>query len=175
MLDLTGEEHLDPTAEITLEVVKARAVRGVAVLTGRTFLLNILSLVAVGFLTVFLDPSDFGIFWIVSAIVNFLAYFSDVGLAAALIQKKEKVIKADLNTTFFIQQVLVLLLLTVLFLTTPFLQTYYSFSNEAKLLLFALGFSLLLSSLKTIPSVFLDPSDLSAFLDISKDGNHGLR
>ena len=149
-------ENSEPTSEITLEAVKARAVRGVAVLTGRTFLLNILSLVAVGFLTVFLDPSDFGVFWIVSAIVNFLAYFSDIGLAAALIQKKEKIEKADLNTTFFVQQVMVVSLLLVLFLVTPFLQSYYAFSNEAKLLLYALGFSLFLSSLKTIPSVLLE-------------------
>ncbi len=67
------QEHLDPTAEISLDAVKKRAVKGVAVLTGRTFLLSVLSLIAIGFLTVFLDPSEFGVFWIVSAIVNFLA------------------------------------------------------------------------------------------------------
>ena len=44
------EEHLDPTPEVTLEVVKQRAIRGVAVLTGRTFILSVLSLVATGFL-----------------------------------------------------------------------------------------------------------------------------
>jgi len=88
--DFETEESLDPTAEITLETVKERAVKGVVVLTGRTFLLNAISLIATGLLTVFLSPSEFGVFWIVSAIVNFLAYFSDVGLAAALIQKKEK-------------------------------------------------------------------------------------
>lgn len=151
-----NEEHLDPTSEITLEAVKARAVKGVAVLTGRTFLLSVLSLVATGFLTVFLEPSEFGIFWIVSAIINFLAYFSDVGLAAALIQKKEKINSADLNTTFVIQQIMVLGLLALLVLATPILQEYYSFSNEARFLLYALGFSLLLSSLKTIPSVLLE-------------------
>jgi O-antigen/teichoic acid export membrane protein len=150
------EEHLDPTAEITLEVVKARAVRGVAVLTGRTFVLSLLSLIATGFLTVFLEPSEFGVFWIISAIVNFLAYFGDIGLAAALIQKKEKISKPDLNTTFVVQQSLVLSLLVVLFLTAPHLQNYYDFSSDGKFLLYALGFSLLLSSLKTIPSVLLE-------------------
>jgi hypothetical protein len=56
------DEHLDPTAEISLDAVKQRAVKGVAVLTGRTFLLSALSLVATGFLTVFLEPSEFGLF-----------------------------------------------------------------------------------------------------------------
>lgn len=150
------ENFAGPTAEITLEAIKERAVKGVAVLTGRTFLLSAISLVAIGFLTVFLEPSQFGVFWIVSAIVNFLAYFSDIGLAAALIQKKEKLIKADLNTTFVIQQGLVLGLLAILFLVSPFIQRFYSLSYEGRLLLFALGVSLFLSSLKTMPSVLLE-------------------
>ena len=150
------EEHLDPTSEITLESIKERAIRGVVVLTGRTFLLSLLSLVATGFLTVFLEPSEFGVFWVVSAVVNFLAYFSDVGLAAALIQKKEEVDEADLRTTFTIQQVLVLILLVALFFATPVLTRIYSLSAEGTFLLYALGASLFMSSLKTIPSVLLE-------------------
>ncbi len=151
----TGE-HLDPTSEISLEAVKSRAVKGVVVLTGRTFLLSALSLVATGFLTVFLEPAEFGVFWIVSAIVNFLAYFSDVGLAAALIQKKEVPQERDLRTTFLIQQGLVVVLLLILFFLTPTLTRIYNLSPEGRFLLYALGASLLLSSLKTIPSVLLE-------------------
>lgn len=150
------EEHLDPTAEITLETVKQRAVKGVVVLTGRTFLISILSLVATGFLTVFLEPEEFGVFWIVSAIVNFLAYFSDIGLAAALIQKKEKIDDADLKTTFSVQQILVFSLLIILFFATPLFQRIYGLSYEGKFLLYALAASLFMSSLKTIPSVLLE-------------------
>jgi O-antigen/teichoic acid export membrane protein len=156
MSDQFGEEHLDPTTEITLDAIKSRAVRGVAVLTGRTFLLSALSLVATGFLTVYLNPDQFGVFWIVSAIVNFLAYFSDVGLAAALIQKKEKIVKADLNTTFFVQQLLVLTLLLFLIIVTPFIQKYYSLSYDGKILLYSLAASFFMSSLKTIPSVLME-------------------
>jgi O-antigen/teichoic acid export membrane protein len=149
-------EHLDPTEEMSLDVVKTRAVKGVVVLTGRTFLLSVLSLIATGFLTVFLDPSQFGVFWIVSAVVNFLAYFSDVGLAAALIQKKEKIENKDLRTTFFVQQVLVLVLLIILFSASPLLVKIYKLSFEGRLLLYGLGISFFLSSLKTIPSVLLE-------------------
>ena len=134
----TGE-HLDPTSEISLEAVKSRAVKGVVVLTGRTFILSVLSLVATAFLTVFLEPNEFGVFWIVSAIVNFLAYFSDVGLAAALIQKKEAPEEKDLRTTFFVQQVLVLTLLLVLFFSTPVLTRIYNLSPEGKVSPLLLG------------------------------------
>lgn len=149
-------EHLDPTSEVSLEAVKNRAVRGVVVLTGRTFFISVISLVATGLLTVFLEPSEFGVFWIVSAVVNFLAYFSDIGLAAALIQKKEKVTDGDLKTTFTVQQALVLLILVLIFLAAPFISRFYSLSSEGKFLLFSLAVSLLLSSLKTIPSVLLE-------------------
>lgn len=150
------EEHLNPTDEITLETVKERAVKGVVVLTGRTFFLSVISLAATAFLTVFLDPSDFGIFWIVSAVVNFLSYFSDVGLAAALIQKKETPSKEDLHTTFTIQQGLVILVLAVLYFASPFLAKYYGLTQTGKYLLYALGASLLMSSLKTIPSALME-------------------
>lgn len=147
---------MDETDEITLEAVKERAVKGVAVLTGRTFLFSVVSLFATGLLTYYLAPGEFGVFWIVSAVVNFLAYFSDVGLAAALIQKKDKLSKEDLKTTFTIQQVLVLVLLAILFLGTPIIQRIYALTTAGVYLLYALGFSLFLSSLKTIPSVLLE-------------------
>jgi O-antigen/teichoic acid export membrane protein len=149
-------EHLDPTHEITLETVKDRAIKGIAILTGRTFFLRALSLVAFGLLGAFLMEDQMGVFFLVSAVVSFLAYFSDIGLAAALIQKKEKVTDIDLKTTFTIQQALVITLVTVLFIATPHIQRIYGLSDDGRLLIYALGVSFFLSSLKTIPSVLLE-------------------
>ena len=153
---MESDEHLSPTEEINLETVKGRAVKGVVLLTGRTFFLLILSFAAWVFLSIFLDAKEIGIFFIVSAAVNFLRYFSDIGLAAALIQKKEKVEDVDLKTTFTVQQSLVFLLLIILFLISPFLKNYYSLSSEGILLLYALGASLVFASFKTIPSILLE-------------------
>ena len=75
--------------EISLETIKSRSVKGVLTLTGSTLVLNLISFAAQGFLWAFLSPTELGTFLIVSAVVNFLAYFGDIGLAAALIQKKE--------------------------------------------------------------------------------------
>lgn len=142
--------------EFGIGEVKHRAVKGVVMLTGRTFLLNILSFVAQGFLWAFLGQYEFGVFWIVSAIINFLSYFSDIGLAAALIQKKEEPTKEDLKTTFTIQQILVATLLLALFLLSPLLAKVQSLTHDGRILLLALGFSFFLSSLKTIPSILLE-------------------
>jgi len=150
------DSHLDPTTEISLETVKKRSVRGVVVLTGRTFLLQVITLVAQLFLFAYLGKYEFGVFAIVSAIINFLVYFSDVGLAAALIQKKDRPTDTDLKTTFLVQQLLVIVIIAVVFLLSPFFTQKFSLDNDGQILLYALAASLLFSSLKSIPSVLLE-------------------
>lgn len=154
--DIEPGESFDNTLEISLENVKTRAVKGIVVLTGRTFFLQILALVAGILLGVFLSPSEFGVFFVVSAAVNFLAYFSDVGLAAALIQTKSTVTDKDLKTTFTVQQGLVFSLIGILIIISPWIIDYYNLSQEGVYLMLALGVSLIMSSLKTIPSVLLE-------------------
>lgn len=149
--------ELDPgTPEIDLISIKKRSISGVIALTSRTFVIQIITFAATFALTVFLSPQIYGTFFLVSAVVNFLTYFSDIGLAAALIQKKESITKDDLKTTFTIQQAMVLTLLIVLFVSTPFIKTQYQLSSAAIYLLWSLGISLLLSSLKTIPTILLE-------------------
>lgn len=136
--------------------IKHRSIKGVATLINRTFVVQAISFLATFALTVFLDPSVYGIFFLVSAVVNFLAYFSDIGLAAALVQKKEKPSDDDLATTFTIQQLLVLSLLLILFTATPFIRANFHLSSAGTFLLWSMGISLFLSSLKTIPTILLE-------------------
>ena len=67
--------EVDPKNELTLDLIKQRAIKGIATLTGRTFALQIIAFVSTGLLTVFLSPEEYGIFFLVSAIINFFAYF----------------------------------------------------------------------------------------------------
>lgn len=148
--------NLDKVREVGLSEVKSRSVKGIAIMSGRTFFMQGLSLVAFFFLTIFLDQSEIGIFLIVSAVIGFLRYFSDIGLAASLIQKKDDPTDIELKTTFTIQQILVLFILLILTLLSPFLVRFYNLNNQGIMLLFAFGFSFFLASLKTIPSVLLE-------------------
>ena len=75
---------------IDIKNIKKRSLTGIIALSGRTFFMQIVAFVATFLLTIYLEPSEYGVFFIVSAAVNFLIYFSDIGLAAALIQKKSK-------------------------------------------------------------------------------------
>ncbi len=156
MLPQQPEAQSPVEAAIDVAEIKRRSVRGVAALISRTFAVQVISFLATFALTVFLDPSIYGIFFLVSAVVNFLAYFSDIGLAAALVQKKEKLEDDDLATTFTIQQGLVVSLLLLLFLATPLIRANFHLSSAAVYLLWSMGISLFLSSLKTIPSILLE-------------------
>src|SRR3972149_7884868 len=149
-------EQIDPTEELTTDKIKKRAVKGAAILTGRMILIQPINFFSMALLTAFLAPAEFGIYFVVSAVKNFLAYFSDIGFAPALIQKRERLIGIELKTIFTAQQILILALLVLGFIFTPLIQRIYNLNQNAVYLLWALLLSLLFSSLKTIPSVLLE-------------------
>lgn len=142
--------------EIDLATIKKRSVAGVVALTSRTFFLQIVNFAAMFLLTIFLAPQVFGVFFVVTAVVNLLNYFSDIGLAAALIQKKEKLTQDDLKTTFTIQQTLVVFLVIIALLASSRFAIFYNLSPAGLWLFRALVISFFLSSLKTIPSILLE-------------------
>lgn len=106
-------------------------------------------------LTILLTPSIFGIYITILSMISILNYLSDIGLAASLIQKKE-ITDEDVKTTFTIQQLLILSLIFIALLLTSFIVKFYNLPVEGKYLYWSLLFSFFLSSLKTIPSVFLE-------------------
>lgn len=144
------------TLPLDLELIKKRSIAGVAVFTLRTFFISVFSFFAIFLLTIILDEAVYGIFVLVSAILNLLVYFSDIGLAAALVQKKEEPARNDLVTTFTIQQAIVVALVTIGLIFSSAIAAFYRLDKEGLWLLRVLFFSLILSSLKTIPSIILE-------------------
>ncbi len=139
-----------------IALIKQKSIIGAVALTARTFFLQIVAFAGTFFLTIFLTPSVFGVFYVVSAIISFLGYFSDIGLAAALVQKKDDVSRDDLVTTFTIQQLLVGILVIVSLVASPGIASFYRLDATGLWLFRALVVSFFLSSLKTIPSVILE-------------------
>ncbi len=142
--------------ELDIAFIKKKSISGVIALTSRTFLMQIIAFSATFLLTIFLSPAVFGIFYVVSAIISFLGYFSDIGLAAALIQKKEDLTHQDLATTFTIQQLLVGSLTIIALLFSGMIGSFYHLDASGIWLFRALIVSFFLSSLKTIPSILLE-------------------
>lgn len=115
----------------------------------------VLGLVANLVLTILLAPAVFGIYITVLSLISLLNYFSDIGLAASLVQKHE-ITDEDVSTTFTLQQILIVTIIAVGFLCTSFVAKFYSLPTAGIHLYWALLISFFISSLKTIPSILLE-------------------
>lgn len=139
-------------AELNKITIASRSIRGILFLTSAQFINTILVFI----LTVVVDPRLFGVYVVVSASLAFLAYFSDIGLGAALIQKKEKITREDLVTTFTIQQLLVISGIAAALFLTPQIGGFYNLDEPGIRLFQAIILSFFFSSLKTVPSIILE-------------------
>ncbi len=143
-------------SELDFDIVKHRSAVGVASFLVRMVFLQLVTFVSSVFVSRFLGPFAFGVYGIVANFVFLFIYFSDVGLAAALVQKKTKLKRRDLTTTFTIQQSLVLTLVVIIFIALPLIQPWLKFGSDGLWLGRALAISLFLASLKSVPSVLLE-------------------
>lgn len=139
-----------------IEEVKRQSIRGVMGFGIRTVGLYAIAIVATGLLSVFLSPEDFGVYYIVTALIGVLTFLSDIGLAASLVQKKEEPTLSELRTVFTVQQILAVLILLLTVGLTPIWRGFLKLNWDGLLLLYAFGFSFVLASLKTIPSIIME-------------------
>jgi O-antigen/teichoic acid export membrane protein len=142
--------------EINIETIKQKTTVSVVFLSLRNIGIQAISALGYFILTLILGTGDVGLFAIVAVSVGILSYFSDIGLASALIQQKDEVTKDDLRTTFVIQQILVLLALFIVFLIYPNISRSHGYGPKEMWIVISLCFSFACASLKTIPSVLLE-------------------
>ncbi len=143
-------------ASLDLQEIKQKTTKNVLFLSFRNIGIQAVSTLGFFILTILLGTGEVGLFAIVAESVGILGYFSDIGLAGALIQKKEEVQKKDLQTTFVIQQILVILSLIVISFIFQKLKISKSYGPKETLIFVSLCFSFFAASLKTIPSVLLE-------------------
>lgn len=159
-------------SELSLPQLTSRSISSLILLISRSGYMQLISTAGVFFLTLFLTPVEFGLFFIVNEIIGLMAYFSDVGLAASLIQKHETPSIPALRTSFTIQQVLIFTLILIVGLITNGFSQMYNLDSagqwwqvrltpqplqpEGIFLLRAVVVGFILASLKTIPSVLLE-------------------
>ncbi|MFZ1721735.1 MAG: oligosaccharide flippase family protein [Microgenomates group bacterium] len=146
-----------------LAQIKRKSVSGAVSYFGRTIFLNVIGLGSAVLLSIFFEPEDFGIYGFVIQIIGILTFFSDIGLAAALVQKKLEPSLAEYRTAFTVQQILswLIVLLTLGIIATGWIEE--KTGTAGVWILIALAISFPLASLKTISSVLLERK-----LDFSK-------
>lgn len=153
---LPNDEIDDELSTEEIEQIKKKSVKGVLSFFVRTLILQGIGLVSAFVLSAFLSPEDFGIFGIVTQIIALLVFFSDIGLAASLIQKKSEPTQDDYKTAFTIQIILAwaIFFIVVAIIRLGFLNV--KIGNDGILVLLALAISFPLATFKTIPSIILE-------------------
>lgn len=158
------QEELSEQAQAeVLQNIKKRSVSGAASYFLRTGMLQAIGLVANTILSAYLSPEDYGIYGLVVQVVGLLTFFADIGLAAALIQKKEKPTTADYRTAFTVQQILSWIIVSITILVSSTAAFQAKAGDAGVWILLAMGLSFPLATIKTIPSVILERK-----LDFSK-------
>lgn len=103
---LDQERSQERLAAEELAQIKQKSVVGALSYIGRTGILQAIGLAASLLLSAFFSPEDFGVYGLVTQIIGLLVFFSDIGLAAALVQKKSKPSLTEYRTAFTVQQLL---------------------------------------------------------------------
>lgn len=144
-----SESHADT------ESIKKRSVAGVISYMFRTAAVYGITVGANFFLAAFLTPAEFGVYYIVTAVLGLFMFLSDIGLASALIQKKDEPTIDDLRTTFTVQQLLAVVICLSIIALTPYWRHVHDLAGVELWLLYVVAASPILISFKTPPSILL--------------------
>lgn len=144
-------DELIDTATIT-----KRSVHSILALISRQFFLRTLSFVSSLVIFTYLAPRDIGVYFAVIAMQRIISFFTDFGIGAALIQKKEQIKQTEIKTFFTLQAGLTLGIFCIFFLASDSIASFFQLTESAIRLLLVLVFTIFLSSFKMIPSNLLE-------------------
>ncbi len=142
--------------ELNLKQLGRASMRSIIALVSRTFILQIIQTAASLIILSILVPADVGIYVAVIAIQRIISFFTDFGLGAALVQKKEALTQEDLKTSFTLQASITFLIFLIVFAFKDYISTYFKLGEAGEGLLVALVATIFISSFKTIPSILLE-------------------
>lgn len=136
--------------------IKHRSVSGAASYFLRTILLQGIGFLSLAIISGLFSPEDFGIYGFVVMIIGLLTFFSDIGLAAALVQKKTEPTVTDYRTAFTVQQILSWFIVGISVALVISNVVSAKTGPAGNWILLSLALSFPLATVKTIPSVILE-------------------
>lgn len=144
--------------ELSAAAIKRKSISGAASYFARTLFLNLLGFVSTLILGGLLEKTEFAVYGVVTQIIGILTFFSDVGLASALVQKKTEPTDRDYQTIFWTQMTLSLVIVLVCFGLVQSGVFAAQLGEHGPAILYALAFGFVLATLKVVPSIKLTRS-----------------
>lgn len=166
-INLTAADTTDEVEEALtrseLDKVKKKSLAGVASFFVKTIIIQGVGLASSLILSAYFSPEDFGVYGFVIQIIGMLVFFSDIGLAAALIQKRNEPTLEDYQTAFTAQQILSWLIFAIVMIIIMSGVISEKTGSAGMWILISLGLSFPLATLQTISRIKLERQ-----LDFSK-------
>ncbi len=139
-----------------IQHLKRKTLLGVLSYFLRSTLLQIIGFVSAVWVSLYFSPEQFGIYGLVQQIIGILIFVSDIGFAAALVQKKDEPTDLDYSTAFWIQQALGWGIVGIAVVLVMFGTVAAKTGPVGNWILLSLALSFPIISLKTIPSIKLE-------------------
>lgn len=151
------EMDAGPTAHPDLESSEVRrlAARGVGVLLVRSLVQRSLQMSGNILLARWLAPKTFGLYAVVSFLVGFAGFMSDLGVGASLIQRRAHLTERDLRAAFTLSLALNAVMVSILWVTAPLLVSAYH-APETLGSVRVLALTVFLATFSQIPSIQLE-------------------
>lgn len=133
-----------------------QALKSVVALGARQALVQIANLIGGIALVRLLLPKEYGVYAVISFVLSFATTLGDVGLGASLIRDPQQPTERDYRVVFGAQQALIACGVLGLWIASPYIAAAYELGYHERWLFRAVGLSLLLTSLQTIPAIRLE-------------------
>jgi len=146
----------EPILADEAQKIKRRSVSGAMSFLLRTMVIQGIGFVAQVIISAYFIPADYAVYSFVIQIIGLLTFFSDIGFAAALVQKKTEPDLREYRTAFTVQQFLSWLIVVVTLVLAASGVINQQLGSNGIWLLVALAISFPLASLKTISSIMLE-------------------
>lgn len=138
-------------------ILKSKAIKSFSFLLIRETGIKIFALLGQIFLARILLPTDFGIFAIFSLAINFLSLISTFGLNFSIIQKEKKVSQKDFSSIFYIQELISVIFVILIFSFGNYLIKIYPSLNLNDILIFKIfTLTLLITPYSIISTAILE-------------------
>lgn len=139
--------------------VSRRAARGMVLLAVRSIVIQLVTFAGTVVLARALDPQDFGVFAVLQFALTFFQLFGDVGMGAALVQRKETPSGRALASLFTLQTLLAVAITALIWAAAPAVTLVWAnLPANSYVLLRAMSLSFLITAVRVVPSILLERS-----------------
>ncbi len=146
-----------PTPSEQSTLLRRRAKSALGLLALRTVLLQLMTLGGQVVLARSLEPKDFGVYAILRFALSFFVFLGDVGLGGSLVQKKEQPTEDDIANVFTLQLLLASGVVVLVWSLAGLVDNAWpDLPTDGPWLLRILAVDLLLTTLRTIPSILME-------------------